>query len=140
MITATSGAAALASGPVTAEERAARWGHRGGVLHLTGPVELIDQIERSLFVRGAITARIEADDEAFHAHYGLVELLIRSKALTGMIALVVHLTGGEMLTARAVGEQITVDAKNAQEAVAAVNSLLLRSEILLSAANTDWVI
>src|ERR1035438_6248463 len=27
-------------GPVTASERAARWGHRGGVLELSGPTEL----------------------------------------------------------------------------------------------------
>ena len=37
-------------GPVTAGESEARWGHRGGVLELKGPKELIDAIERSLFV------------------------------------------------------------------------------------------
>ena len=41
-------------GPVTAGEREARWGHRGGVLELTGPAELIDAIERSLFAAGVV--------------------------------------------------------------------------------------
>ena len=51
------------SGPVTEKERFARWGHRGGVLELNGPAEAIDQIERSLFLHGVITVRVEAGDE-----------------------------------------------------------------------------
>ena len=125
---------------MTAEERAARWGHRGGVLELTGPVELIDRIERSLFARGAITARIEADAVPFSAHAGMADLLIQSKVLSGMIALAVNLTGGETLTARAEGEQITLDAGDAIEAIAAVHELLGRSEILAPTGNADWVI
>jgi sulfate adenylyltransferase large subunit len=140
MITAASGAVATTSGPVTAEERAARWGHRGGVLSLAGPVELIDRIERSLFARGAITARIEVDAEPFSIHSGMVDLLIRSKVLSGMIALVVNLTGGETLTARAEGEEATLDANSTVEAVAAVHELLARCGILLSTGNADWVI
>ena len=50
---------------MTAGEREARWGHRGGVLELKGPEELIDAIERSLFAAGAVPVRIEADDDAF---------------------------------------------------------------------------
>ncbi len=140
MITAASGQAVSASGPVTAEEKAARWGHRGGALELTGPVELIDRVERSLFARGAITARIEADAEPFSIHAGMVDLLVRSNVLSGMIALVVNLTGGETLIARIDGEEIRLDANNAVEAITAVHELLGRSGILLSAGNTDWVI
>jgi hypothetical protein len=144
MITAASGpvaSVANASGPVTAEERAARWGHRGGVLELNGPVELIDRIERSLFVRGAITARIEVDDSAFGIHADMVEVLIRSKVLSGMVALIVTLTGGDTLTARAEGEQITLDAKNdSGEAIAAIHELLGRTGILVSPGNADWEI
>jgi sulfate adenylyltransferase large subunit len=139
MITAASGPAAALSGPVTAEEKAARWGHRGGVLELIGPVELIDRIERSLFARGAITARIELDAEA-GIHVGLVNQLIRTKALSGIITLIVNLTGEDMLTAQAEGEQITMDASDPIAAIAAVNELLARSEILLSSANADWEI
>jgi sulfate adenylyltransferase large subunit len=140
MITAASAAVALASGPVTAEERAARWGHRGGALELTGPVELIDRIERSLFARGAITARIEADAAPFAIHPGLVEILIASKALSGVIALVINLTGEETLTARADGEEITLDANDSTQAIAAVHELLGRAGILVSTGSADWVI
>ncbi|MGA3082361.1 MAG: sulfate adenylyltransferase subunit CysN [Terracidiphilus sp.] len=140
MITAVSGPAASTSGPVTTEERAARWGHRGGVLELTGPVELIDRIERSLFARGAITARIEADAEPFSIHAGMVDLLIRSRILSGMIALVVNLTGTDSLTARAEGEQIALDANDATGAIAAVHGLLTRSGILMASESTDWEI
>jgi sulfate adenylyltransferase large subunit len=141
MITAASNAAAAdATGPVTAEERAARWGHHGGVIELNGPVEVIDRIERSLFVRGVITARIEVDDAAFGIHAGMVETLIKSKALAGMVALIVTLTGGDTLTARAEGEQIERSANDLIGAVAAVHELLAQSGILLSSGNADWEI
>jgi sulfate adenylyltransferase large subunit len=140
MITAVSGPASSTSGPVTTEERAARWGHRGGVLELTGPVELIDRIERSLFARGAITVRIEADAEPFSIHAGMVDLLIRSKILSGMIALVVNLTGADSFTAQAEGEQIALDANDATGAIAAVHGLLTRSGILMASESTDWEI
>ena len=141
MITAASNPAAVdATGPVTAEERAARWGHRSGVLELNGPVEVIDRIERSLFVRGVITARIEVDDAAFGIHAGMVETLIKSKVLAGMVALIVTLTGGDTLTARAEGEQIERSANDLIGAVAAVHELLAQSGILLSSGNADWEI
>jgi sulfate adenylyltransferase large subunit len=141
MITAASNPAAVdATGPVTAEERAARWGHRSGVLELSGPVEVIDRIERSLFVRGVITARIEVDDAAFGVHTGMVETLIKSKVLAGMVAMIVTLTGGDTLTARAEGEQIERGANDSIGAVAAVHELLARSGILLSSGNADWEI
>ena len=139
MITAASNSAASTSGPVTAEERAARWGHRGGVLELTGPVELIDRIERSLFVRGAITARLEVDAE-FGISSSTIEHLIRSKVLSGMIALIVNLAAGETLTAQADGERIALNASDPVAAIVAVNELLARSGILLSSGNPDWEI
>jgi hypothetical protein len=139
MITAASNPAASTSGPVTAEERAARWGHRGGVLELTGPVELIDRIERSLFVRGAITARLEVDAE-FGISSSTIEHLIRSKVLSGMIALIVNLAAGETLTAQADGERIALNASDPVAAIVAVNELLARSGILLSSGNPDWEI
>jgi sulfate adenylyltransferase large subunit len=140
MITAASGEVTATSGPVTAEERTARWGHRGGVLELTGPVELIDRIERSLFARGAITARIDADAAPFAIHPGMVEILIASKVFAGMIALVVNLTGGEALTARAEGDEIVIDANDSTKAIAAVHELLGRSGILVATGSADWVI
>ena len=122
---------------MTAEERAARWGHRGGVLELSGPVELIDRIERSLFARGAVTARIDLDAGIDAV---TVKHLIRSKILSGMIALVVNLTGEQTLTAQAEGERIAIDASDPAAALVAVYELLVRSEILLASENADWVI
>ncbi|MGA2276023.1 MAG: sulfate adenylyltransferase subunit CysN [Terracidiphilus sp.] len=139
MITAAAAPSASTSGPVTVEERAARWGHRGGVLELNAPVELIDAIERALFARGVITSRIEVD-AAFGIDATVVEHLIASKALAGIVALIVHLTGNETPTAQAEGEQILLDAKDVNAAIAAVNDLLARSNILVSSGNQDWVI
>ncbi|HEY1253490.1 MAG TPA: sulfate adenylyltransferase subunit CysN [Terracidiphilus sp.] len=139
MISAASGAVASTSGPVTAEERAARWGHRGGVLELSGPVEQIDSIERSLFARGAVTVRIEVDAEA-GVNPATVDHLIRAKALSGIIALVVNLTGEETLTAQVEGEKITLETNDPATVIAAVNELLFRSEVLLSSGNADWEI
>jgi hypothetical protein len=143
MITAASGSVAsgaIASGPVTAEERAARWGHHGGVLELNGPAELVDRIERSLFVRGAVTIRIEIDDAAFGLHADMVQTLIRSKVLSGMVALIVTLTGGDTLTARVEDEQISLDAHDSSKAIAAVYELLGRTGILVSPDSADWQI
>ena len=143
MITAATGAVASgenASGPVTAQERLARWGHRGGVLELNGPVELIDRIERSLFVRGVIAARMEVGDAAFEIPASVVETLIRSKALSGMVALVIGLTEGSNLTAQVEGEEITLDANDADGAIAAVHGLLERSGVLRAPGSADWEI
>ena len=143
MVTAASGPAAselTASGPVTDKERAARWGHRGGVLELNGPVELVDQIERSLFVRGVITARIEADGGPSGLDAGMVEALVRSKALSGIVALIVNQTGGEVPTARAQNERIGLDANDPDAAIAAVHRLLEQAGILAPAGNPDWEI
>jgi small GTP-binding protein len=45
------------TGPVSAEERAARWRHIGAHLHLTGSIALADALERALFERGAAILR-----------------------------------------------------------------------------------
>jgi sulfate adenylyltransferase large subunit len=143
MVTAVSirsATGANASGPVTDEERAGRWGHRGGVLELNGPSELVDRIERLLFVRGVITARIELDDGPSGLDTGMVEALVRSKALSGIVALIVNQTGGEVLIARVQNEQITLDANDTDEAIAGVHELLRRAGILAPRGGSDWEI
>ena len=131
--------AANASGPVTDDERAARWGHRGGVLELNGPTEVVDRIERSLFTRGVVTVRVEADGGgALDA--GLAEALIRSKVLSGMVALAITPESGATLIARAGSEQIALDANDSDQAIAAVHGLLARAGVLVSQGNADWEI
>jgi sulfate adenylyltransferase large subunit len=145
-LTAT-GATSLADawGPLTAGEKEARWGHRGGVLELKGPKELVDAIERSLFVTGAVPVRIDADDDAFIRHPSLLEIVTTLEAKAGLLALVVNVNESGTLIARVEQKQIVVDidavgvandtddadgAKATGRAVAAVYRLLRDTGIL----------
>ena len=47
------------SSKVTAEERAARWGHAGAVIEIAGPVAFFDAVERELFGLGAVVVTAE---------------------------------------------------------------------------------
>jgi sulfate adenylyltransferase large subunit len=123
---------ANASGAVTAEERSAAWGHRAGVLELTGPIEIIDLLERSLFQEGAVTCRIDTRDAALETDTGLLQALIRSTTQAGLLALVVTPAEIDTLTVRVEGEQIVLDAKLPRKVIVAVHDLLARSGILLS--------
>jgi sulfate adenylyltransferase subunit 1 len=128
---ATEEIAARLSERVTDEERAARWGHRGGVLELNGPADLVNAIERSVFLAGAITTRIDADDPAFAIHAGLRELLLRSNVASGLIALVVTANEGDALVVRADNEELNLDASEPENAISALHQLLVRTGILL---------
>jgi sulfate adenylyltransferase subunit 1 len=134
-------------GPLTAGEKEARWGHRGGVLELNGPQELIDAVERSLFVAGAVPIRIEADDDAFVLHPSLLEIATTLQVNAGLLALVVHAGEGRTLIARAEGRELVIDpdgvrsaddsddaddAKRASLAVSAVHQLLHDTGIFIS--------
>jgi len=110
------------AGPVTVEERAFRWGHRGGILKLNGPARFIDLIERSLFVTGAVTVR--------SSHLEPAELL----ANAGVLALVTTPVESEFLSARVGREEITLSADDPDAAIAAVHKLLAQARILSSKA------
>jgi sulfate adenylyltransferase large subunit len=90
-------------GPVTAGERQARWGHRGGVVELTGPAELIDAVERSLFSIGAVTSRIDAESEEFLLHPQMLDVMTEHEARLGLLVLLVRVQEEGPLMAR-VGE------------------------------------
>jgi sulfate adenylyltransferase large subunit len=122
---------ANAWGPVTAGEREARWGHRGAILEVSGPVELIDSIERSLFSAGVVSIRIEADNEAFLLHPGLLEIVTRLQLQSGLLTLVVKANEGEALIARAEGQEIALDANDPTRAVSAVHQLLHNAGIFI---------
>jgi len=115
---------------VTAEERLARWGHRGGVLELSGSSEIVDTIERSLFTIGAITSRIETEDDLIKIHVDLLEALIQSQVQWGFIALVVTESEAPTLTARVEDRQLTLDASDPASVITAVHELLAQSGIL----------
>jgi hypothetical protein len=132
MVTAASSAAADRGilERVSAEERTARWGHRGAVLELTGPVETTDAIERSLFLDGAITSRIEADDPAFASRTDLRDGILRAHVQSGLIALVVASSKSDALIVRAEGDEINLDVGDTENAISEVHKLLVRLGIL----------
>jgi len=131
-------------GPLTAGEKEARWGHRGGVLELKGPKELVDAIERSLFAAGSVPIRIDADDDAFVLHPRLLEIVTTLQVESGLLALVVTVGEGSTLIARAEGREVVVNAeaigvaddadnaKRAGKAVSCIHQLLLDTGILIS--------
>jgi sulfate adenylyltransferase large subunit len=119
-------------GSVTAGEREARWGHRGGVLELSGPAAIIDSVERSLFAIGAASCRIDANDAALLLHPGLLEIVTGVQTRSGLLSLVVRSGEGATLTARAEGRQIDLDTADSMHAVSAVNQLLHSAGIFIS--------
>ena len=136
-LTAVEDGEAAAWGCVTAGEREARWGHRGGVLELSGPIELVDAIERSLFVVGSVTCRIDGESDLFLLEPGLLESVAEIPAKSGLLALVVRAGDSAALTARSGGLEITLDADEPMRAVTAVHQLLHRAGIFISTEKAD---
>jgi sulfate adenylyltransferase large subunit len=124
-------------GRVTAGEREARWGHRGGVLELSGPAELIDAVERSLFAVGAVACRIDAGERGFRENPQLLDAVTDVQTQSGLIALVVRAKEEAALTASAGGFEITLDADNRMHAVTEVHQLLRRAGIFISSEGAD---
>jgi hypothetical protein len=117
-------------GPVTAAERAARWGHQGGVLSLNGPAELIDLIERSLFTAGVITQRIDIQDAAVAGQPELLAALGRLQAEAGFLVLETTMNCSDQLIAAVRGRQLVLADTNRSAAISAVHQLLHETEIL----------
>jgi len=111
--------AAARSGPVKAEERVARFGHRGGPIELTGPQILIDRVERSLFELGAVTVRVD------HHHEDPIGTIVDA----GLIALIIRPSETNTLSARSGAHTITASSGDLDDAV---HRLLTESGILLS--------
>jgi hypothetical protein len=128
------------AGPVTTRERAARWGHRGGVLELSGSAEVVDQIERSLFLHGVITVRVDAADPSGGAGAELAKLVVNSIVDSGLVALAINETDSEDLLARVNNDQVVVNAGEVCKVIASVNELLERAGICMSHGQVDWEI
>jgi sulfate adenylyltransferase subunit 1 len=103
---------------VSSEERASRWRHHGGILELRGPAKAINQIERSLFVAGAVTIQCTTVEQAQFA------------AAAGLIALLARTSNDPLLIAQVDGEEIEVNSGNPDHAIPAVRELLTKSGIL----------
>ncbi len=124
-------------GRVTAGEREARWGHRGGALELTGPAELIDAVERSLFAVGAVTSLVDADELDRAGKQQFRDALADALVQSGLIALIARTGEDGALTASAGGFDITLDAQNQMHAVTAIHQLLRRAGIFISSEGAD---
>ncbi|MGA2048838.1 MAG: sulfate adenylyltransferase subunit CysN, partial [Terracidiphilus sp.] len=114
---------AAASGPVNAIERAARWGHQGGVLSLIGPARLIDLIERSLFTAGFVTQRINTSETVIAEHPDLVEPIAKLLVAAGLLVLRVTLRDSEQLVAQVRDRQLVLEDTNRSGVIAAVHQL-----------------
>jgi sulfate adenylyltransferase subunit 1 len=125
-----------ATGPVSLVERAARWGHKGGALELTGPADLIHRIERRLFAQGLATTRIETDDAAFSDPKWL-DAMVRWNVQSGLLALVVTQAESGRLTVKAGSEEVIVDANELDAAYNAVQALLQRAGIVARQESGD---
>jgi len=144
MITEAQGLAATSDedesaawGRVTAGEREARWRHRGGVLELAGPAELIDAVERSLFAVGAASCRIDPGEMASLEHLGMLDIVTDLQTRSGLLTILARPGDQGALMAGAGGFDITLDADNRMHAVAAVHQLLERAGIFVSPEGAD---
>jgi sulfate adenylyltransferase subunit 1 len=124
-------------GHVTAGEREARWGHRGGVLELSGSAILINVIERSLFTIGVISARVNAESDALLLHPSLVETLTGVQTQAGILTLLIRESDSDELIARVENESITVDASEPMRALSEAHQLLHRAGIFVSAERAN---
>ncbi|UWZ82484.1 sulfate adenylyltransferase subunit CysN [Occallatibacter riparius] len=122
-------------GQVTAGEREARWGHRGGVLELSGPATLINAIERSLFTIGVVSARVGLDDDLRQP--ALLGTLIDVQTRSGILTLLIRENEGDELTARVETESVSLDANEPMHAISAVHQLLNRAGIFVSAEGAN---
>ena len=121
---------ATESGPVTARERAARWGHLGGELSLEGPSHLIDAIERSLFVAGVITQRVDPTDPLFTGQPGLLDPVTRLQVASGLLVIIAAIREGDELNARVNDRKLVLSDADLNAAIAAVHQLLHQEKIL----------
>jgi sulfate adenylyltransferase subunit 1 len=119
-------------GPVTAGEREARWGHRGAVLELTGPVSLIDSIERSLFTVGVISVRLDASLEPFRSNPTLLETLGGLQTSSGFLALITRPGEDGILIAKVEGQEIFLESGETMKAVSTIHQLLHRTGVFIS--------
>ena len=119
-------------GRVTAGEREARWGHRGGALALTGPAALIDAVERSLFATGLVTCRIDASHPAFANDPKLLQLVSRVETQSGLLALIVREQNSDDLTAQVEGAEVQVECDDPMHAISAIHRLLHDTGIFIS--------
>ena len=125
--------------PISAEERSARWGHRGASLELTGPVALLNQIECAFFTAGLICARIDSNHTLRQDHATL-HRIVEWQIANGILVLITNETSTSSLEAVVAGEHLVLSLSNAgdeainaaetAQSIEAVFDLIARTGIL----------
>jgi sulfate adenylyltransferase large subunit len=121
-----------ALGPVTAAERAARWGHRGAILDVSAPAELIDAIERSLLSVGVVAVRIDSENDEYLLHPILLDIVTGTLVKSGVLALVARAAGTDNSVARIEGQEQILDPSEPGRAISAIHRLLADTQVLIS--------
>lgn len=124
------------SGPVTAQERSARWHHRGGVLELTGPDHAINRIERSLFDIGAVTVRIGPAETSANDDLSVRKALIHSFVEAGLLVLSIRQTHEEVVEARYGNRSMTADSEDPVNLISRIHQLLVEANVLFLQGRT----
>jgi len=119
-------------GPVTAGERESRWGHRGAVLELTGPVSVIDSIERSLFTVGVVCLRLNSQAEPFRSNPSLLQTVTELQTKAGFLVIVLHPGDNGILIAKSEAQEIFLESGETMKAVSAIHHLLHRTGVFTS--------
>jgi hypothetical protein len=104
---------------------------------LTGPAELIDAIERSLFAVGAVTSRVDAGNNALLLEPKILAAVAETQTRSGLISLVIRANEEGTLTANVEGSEISLNAGNPMHAVAVVHELLRSAGIFISPERAD---
>jgi hypothetical protein len=118
------------SGPVTERERAARWGHQGGALRLECSGQLLDAIERSLFVAGVITQRIDPQHPLFAADRNVMDAFMRLQTEAGLLVLIATIRDSEEVTVRVNDREVSLSDADPSAVIATVHQLLHQEKIL----------
>ena len=104
-------------GPVTTEERTARWGHNGSHIALTGSTSFADQVERAIFLAGAFVVRLSPDDSQELAHIAALER-------AGALVITLQLSVADAVLARVGEKQIVISLSYPEDASAATDAVL----------------
>ena len=119
-------------GAITAGERESRWGHRGAVLELTGPVSLIDSIERSLFTVGVVSVRLDPQAEPLRSNPSLFQTVTDLQTKAGLLVLITRPGEAGILIAKSEGHEVILESGETMKAVSAIHQLLHRTGVFTS--------
>ncbi len=131
------------TGPVTSRERFVRWGHRGGVLALTGSIAIADQVERVLFQEGMVTLRLETpagEGAHFREEAASLDQTAHCAAQAGLLVLIVTASDERSLIVHAADHQATLSTEDPQRISTEIHALLTEAGMLAQPWRPDYEI